>query len=1038
MSLLFLFFALLLSISAINRSSSDQSACDHSTGISSLSNIKNSWAISNQITNSFDSLPCLSVCLHRKVSPVLSFRLSFLLILAGDVSLNPGPKSTLNNLTFGLVNARSVKNKTAAVSDLVSSKNIDILALTETWLREDETNYLLSDVTPGGFCLAHKPRNKKCGGGVAFMVSSLVKFSPFPIPSFSSFESIAIKTDFCGTTSVFICIYRPPGHPTETFFNDIAELFENVSTSNFEIFVAGDFNLHLEKNSQTTTKFYEILHSFDLKQWVDFPTNHFGHWLDLIITRASTDTVRSVSYCEGLADHSTILSSLNFARPQPSKEKIDYRQLNKIELNKFIKDIANSELILTPSDNISELCAQYNHVLTSILNKHAPIKTKHVSQKLPAPWMSDEIFKAKALRRKYERIWRKTHSIYYRSKFRLQSNLLNRMLERAKTTYLTDFVENHSDNPKNLWKGLNKILHRKPPCHLPEESDLNKLCNNFSNFFVHKINNIREGFTKSTSDFHFPSSTSITNKLTQFKPVSKELVRKLIMKSSDATSALDPLPTALVKSCISVLLDPITNIINMSISTATVPECFKKAHIKPLLKKPSLDKNEYKNYRPISNLSFISKILEKVILLQLQKHLCLNNMLNSFQSAYRKFHSTETALLKMQNDIASNTDRGYLTAMLLLDLSAAFDTIEHSTLLKLLASYFGISDLALNWFISYLTNRFQLVKIKESFSTPIKLGFGVPQGSVLGPVLFTLYTSPLSTLIQNSGIQHHLYADDTQLHVALTPANLEDQICKLQTCAKDISKFMNGMMLKLNPEKTEFLVIGPKRRREECKNSWPLHILDTKIEPVEVARNLGVLFDADLSFKKHISIVIKNCFFYVRDFKRIRRCLTLSASKTLATSLIGSRLDYCNSLFSGLPQKDLIRLQRIQNCLARTTLKAPRFSPSLPLLKTLHWLPIKHRISYKICSLGFQSLTLKEPVYLFDTLNFRPEVRNLRSSGKRFLTIPKVSRIAGSRAFSFSFPTLWNSLPEQIRNAPDLHSFKKQLKTHLFRLAFGP
>ena len=1032
MSPFYLIFTFILLTCNVNRDTNIDLLYSHSP-----SRIGDSWSISAKITDSFSSLPCLTMCLDRKIKPVLSIKLSFLLILAGDISINPGPKSPFKNLKIGLSNARSVKNKTAAITDLITSKNLDILGLTETWLGENETNSFLSDLTPDGFRLIHRPRCGKKGGGVAFMLSSSLKCKQFSIPTFSTFESIAVQAKLSGTTCLFLCIYRPPGQPTETFYDEINELFENITPTNAEFFIMGDFNLHLNKNSQITTKFMDILQTFDLKQWVNFPTNSFDNLLDLFITKASTHTLQSVSFCEGLADHSTILSCLNFEKPQPCKEKVQYRQINRIDISNMTDDILNSELILTPSSTLDHLCHQYNSVLSVILNKHAPLKTKFISKKGPAPWMTEEIIRAKMLRRKYERVWRKTQSAYDRSKYTAQSNLVIRMMERAKSNYMSDFVHNHSNNPKNLWKSLNKILHRCPASHLPENSSLKDLCNKFSKFFVQKIEKIRSGFTETNIHLFYTSSTS-TKKLLNFKPVSMQQVQKIIMKSSNATSELDPIPTTLVKSCISVLLKPITNIVNLSISTGTVPRKFKQAYIKPLLKKPSLNKDELKNYRPVSNLSFISKILEKVILIQLQEHLSSNNMLNSFQSAYKKFHSTETALLKMHNDILMNTDNGNLTALLLLDLSAAFDTIDHTSLFKLLEKNFGITHDALSWFSSYLTDRIQIVKIQNCTSTPVKLNFGVPQGSVLGPVLFTLYTTPLSNLINTSSVQHHLYADDTQLYISLSPNNVQDQIEKLKSCATNISNWMNAMKLKLNPEKTELLIIGPKNKRSQIENLWPLNILDTSIEPVGEARNLGVLFDSDLSFRKHISSVIKSCFISIRDLKRIRKYLTLSATKTLATSLISSRMDYCNALYSGLPQKDLARLQRLQNCLARITLRSPRFSSSLPLLRDLHWLPIKYRIDYKICFLGFQSLILQQPIYLFDTLNFLPELRNLRSTGKRLLLIPKVKHNASSRAFSYTFPRLWNSLPTEMRFIPVLSTFKKELKTYLFRLAFVP
>ena len=219
------------------------------------------------------------------------------------------------------------------------------------------------------------------------------------------------------------------------------------------------------------------------------------------------------------------------------------------------------------------------------------------------------------------------------------------------------------------------------------------------------------------------------------------------------------------KDCLDVLVEPITSIINKSLQEGVFPDQFKKEYIRPLLKKK---KNELKNYRPVSNLSFISKILEKVVASHLLSHMESNSMSNNLQSAYKKFHSTESALLKVENDVLLNMEKGRVTAFTLLVLSAAFDTIDHLTLISRLSSWYGISGTALDWFTSYLSNRCQQVRIHDYISEAVYISFGVPQGSVLGPILFTLYTAPLSHVVAEHDVEHHLYADDTQIYISLS------------------------------------------------------------------------------------------------------------------------------------------------------------------------------------------------------------------------------------------------------------------------------
>ena len=233
--------------------------------------------------------------------------------------------------------------------------------------------------------------------------------------------------------------------------------------------------------------------------------------------------------------------------------------------------------------------------------------------------------------------------------------------------------------------------------------------------------------------------------------------------------------THILLKTLDITLPHLTSIINSSLRSGTVPDCHKSALITPLLKKPNLDPENLKNYRPVSNLPFLSEILEKIVLSQLKEHLLSNNLLDPKQSAYREFHSTETALLKVTNDILLSGDEGKVSVLTLLDLSAAFDTIDHSILCNRLNFNFGMCGIVLDWFKSYLTNRSQAVLIHGNTSNFNPLNFGVPQGSVLGPVLYTLYARPLGSVIRPYEINNHMFADDTQLNKSARP---EDNPCR--------------------------------------------------------------------------------------------------------------------------------------------------------------------------------------------------------------------------------------------------------------------
>ena len=411
-----------------------------------------------------------------------------------------------------------------------------------------------------------------------------------------------------------------------------------------------------------------------------------------------------------------------------------------------------------------------------------------------------------------------------------------------------------------------------------------------------KINKIRNTFSKCTSkcvpEERKPPSFS------SFQVVSEIEFHKFIKDSPSKTCSLDPWPTFLVKRCIDILLPSITKLVNLSLQDGVFPEPFKNAIVTPLIKKTSLPKDDLKNYRPVSRLGFLSKLVERVVASQIRSHIDSDDLGNTFQSVYKAGHSTETALLCIQNEIHLSLSRGMPTALVLLDLSAAFDTINHDKLLACLSTGFGFTGNVLRWFTSYLLDRFQCVKIGSAVSDCFKLNFGVPQGSVLGPLLFSLYTSPLSKVMAKfKDVKYHFYADDSQLFVHLSPGSCANSFYQLKGCLDEIHMWMLDNKLKLNPGKTEFVVFGSMDKFKWLKDSFPVNILGNCLSPKDVVWNLGVLFDSKFSSTNHVNFVIKSSFSNLRDLHRIRRFLSYDVSIMVANALVSSRLDYCNSVF---------------------------------------------------------------------------------------------------------------------------------------------
>ncbi len=466
-----------------------------------------------------------------------------------------------------------------------------------------------------------------------------------------------------------------------------------------------------------------------------------------------------------------------------------------------------------------------------------------------------------------------------------------------------------------------------------------------------------------------------------------------------------------------------------------MPGDMKCANVRPLLKKAGLDEENLKSYRPVSNLSFISKILEKVVAVRLQSHLSSNNLYSERQSAYRKAHSTETALIRVTSDILEAIDSGRACVLVLLDLSAAFDTIDHSILLRRLQKYFGISGTALSWFRSYLTDRSQRVIIGDEKSTPATLDFGVPQGSVLGPVLYSMYTTPLSAQINRHQLEHLLYADDSQLYNVFRslPTAVSHCVHKVEDCVESVRDWMWENKLKLNDEKTEVITFSSRFKPVEPVT---IKIGEAVIPSSTVVRDLGVLLDDTLTMEKQVAHVCRSAYYQIRKIAAIRRYLTLAAVKSLMHSLVTSRLDYANSLLVGIPARLMQKLQRVQNTAARVIMRTGKRDHITPVLKELHWLPVQRRVEFKVLVYTHKAVHGDAPQYIKDLVSIKSHA--CRSDSGIQLYVPRTkTKSYGDRSFKAAAASLWNALPHSMRNMNDCSKFKQALKTHLFIITFN-
>ena len=429
-------------------------------------------------------------------------------------------------------------------------------------------------------------------------------------------------------------------------------------------------------------------------------------------------------------------------------------------------------------------------------------------------------------------------------------------------------------------------------------------------------------------------------------------------------------------------------------------------------------------------------MVERVVASRLLYHVNSHHLLPERQSAYRFFHSTETAIAAVHNDLVVASDANLVSAIVMLDLSSAFDTVDHKILLSLLQRRFGLDDRVLRWFTSYLHERSQKFLVNGHYSSNQPVTFSVPQGSVLGPLLFIMYTEDVTSILDRYSLHYHLFADDKQAYTSASPSAINGVRDRLHHCTTDIGCWCSSRRLQLNESKTELAWFGKRSHLAKLANSdCSVTVGANIIQPKTSVRNLGVLFDSELNLKKHVTTVTSMCFYQLRRLRQIRRLVGPDLTAQLVHAFILSRLDYGNSCLAGLPNSTITSLQRVQNAAARLIMNLTPFDHVSSTLKLLHWLPVHRRIKYKLCSLMHSIHVRQCPVYLSQLVQGYAVTQRrlgLRSGNSSDYRIPSGRSAFGECAFSFAGPSAWNTLPSTLKNITDRKVFLRQLKTFLF------
>ena len=937
------------------------------------------------------------------------------------------------------------------VTESLAEHNLDLLCVTETWMLPSDVS-VVSAALPSSYSFHHVSRSTGTrGGGVGLIYSralSNVKVVPNHM-EISSFEVLEITFSLRLQNVRMAILYRP-GHPgsDRAFMEEFSQFLETLSVCQEKLVICGDFNYWLDNPSLKpyTSEFMSLLDVNNTSNHVHVPTHISGHTLDLVLTPVGIDIVDRVEVSPidyKISDHALVTFELKVVGPTTYSRKItfrSYRDLNVLEATNIIEN----NLLSTIAEGLTSVQRVdfYNKGLSSLRDQFCPLITKEIRIRDDAEWYDHRVVSLRRQRRRAERRWRRVRSDAARTLFISARRAVVKQIYTCKIEHYQSQLSRCGGDQRRTFAFLNNLMGRTLDPVMPTSFSDDELSSRFSAFFSEKITRIRSeiGAAAVIHEFSvdFPLRLTRSSIFSYFRSVTEAEVLRYMAETKKTCCSLDPINVSKLGRTYVSLAPAVRAIINSCFEEGHFVASEKRGLVRPYLKKIGLDANDFSNYRPVTNLSHLSKIIERAMLDQLVPFLEEAGVVPRYQSAYRKLHSTETALCKIHNDLVNNTCQGKASLLVLLDLSAAFDTVDHQLLLSDLSDC-GVEGTAKSLLESYLNNREQSVAIGESRSEPMTLQYGVPQGSVLGPILFTVYTSTLVFLLEAHGVSYHFFADDTQLYVRVE--DIDEAKHRLSSLLSDLKIWMTRRKLKLNDGKTEIIIIRGNLRNISVADFGGMSFGDTQLVPCESAKNLGIVLDSSLCFRSHIESIVKTCNFHIRNLYMIKDFVNKKNLVSLVHSLIVSKVDYCNSLLIGLPNITLKKVQSVLNKAARLIFSLPPRVPTTSSLIELHWLPLKARIEYKICLITFKALKFNQPSYIRELLSYSSHetTSGLRSAGDPYrLHEPRAvgERGFANRSFSYIAPRFYNKLPVTIKQMDSLNTFKRHLKAFLFSHAY--
>jgi hypothetical protein len=914
-------------------------------------------------------------------------------------------------LRFAHLNPGSAAAHIDEMNGLFQGVGIDVICVSESWYKGWHTNKRIC--IPGYRVARADRKDGRRGGGVAMFIKSELKFKVLTrSPELSAIDYLFVEIKFHGRAVLVGLVYDPPRVEGLPIYLPILE--DLVPRYAHSIFL-GDLNTDLLGNTVRAAELKLRLDSVSLHIISREATNFAADpptLLDICAT-SEPEAVKmfsQLSLPEMNTGHDMIYGSYKICEIAQNTAALPhyYRDYGRIDLEQL-----QSDLMVQTWDAIydmydpEEQLQHFNSIVLWLLDLHAPLR-RFVKKDVTNPWYSFDIERAIVERNIAYRVWKRRRTVADRERYKVQRRQVNFLVREAKRQYMKKFLD-PSLPSRLLWRNLDKIGAK----------------NTTDNNILYTPDQLNDYFTSRTPAASRHTDAANPPGLDDFSfcnTYDLEVFNALHQIKSNAVG-MDGVPIRFLKIILPYILPYVTHIFNTVLTTSTFPATWKISKITPLAK--SNDPGALSDYRPISILPAISKALEVIIRRQIMNHVDNKGLLSRCQSGFRQNHSTATALLKITNDLLIASENKLLSVLVLLDFSKAFDSVDHDLLCYKLTNQYGFTSSATSLIRSYLSGRMQCVCVDGVNSEFLPINAGVVQGSVLGPILFSLFINDIVQRIRFSTC--HMYADDVQLYISSTPSDISTCVAHINEDLDSIWRWSQENYLSINPAKSQAMLINS--RSLTTAGAPTIHMGNNTIYYCEKVKNLGLIMNQHLSWEDHVARTCSSVFYTLRRLWPMAHFTPTETRRRLVVSLIVPQFLYCDVIFAKSSARLRERLKITFNACARYIYGISRFQHISEYTNKILGMPLDIYYDWRICCMMHRLIEGRGPEYLSDLLQFG------RSTRLRILITPAHRSSARASSFFVQGAILWNGLPVSVRGVE--RGFREVCKSYLLRSVEG-